>query len=72
MNRINIYDEAKRCLLCADAPCSKACRTGDPARGIRAIRFDNAELASRCIMGQTEEQWIELAKMAERATLAAP
>ena len=42
---LNIYDEARRCLLCVDAPCSKACGTGDPARAIRAIRFDNAKLA---------------------------
>ena len=39
--RINFYEEASRCLLCQDAPCSKACKTGDPARAIRAIRFDN-------------------------------
>ena len=39
--KINIYEEASRCLLCQDAPCSKACKTGDPARAIRAIRFDN-------------------------------
>ena len=38
---INIYEEAKRCLLCENAPCTKACGTGDPARAIRAIRFDN-------------------------------
>ena len=42
MNKlINIYEEASRCLLCQDAPCTKACKTGDPARAIRAIRFDN-------------------------------
>ena len=40
-SRINIYEEASRCLLCQDAPCTKACKTGDPARAIRAIRFDN-------------------------------
>ena len=39
--RMNIYEEASRCLLCQDAPCTKACKTGDPARAIRAIRFDN-------------------------------
>ena len=42
MNKMmNIYEEASRCLLCQDAPCTKACKTGDPARAIRAIRFDN-------------------------------
>ena len=39
--KMNIYEEASRCLLCQDAPCTKACKTGDPARAIRAIRFDN-------------------------------
>ena len=39
--KVNIYEEANRCLLCQDAPCTKACKTGDPARAIRAIRFDN-------------------------------
>ena len=28
-----MINEASRCLLCADAPCSKACKGGDPARG---------------------------------------
>ncbi len=41
MRDMNIYEEASRCLLCVDAPCTKACTTGDPARAIRAIRFDN-------------------------------
>ena len=39
--KVNIYEEACRCLLCQDAPCTKACKHGDPARAIRAIRFDN-------------------------------
>ena len=38
-------EEAARCLLCADAPCSKACRNGDPARAVRAIRFGNDKMA---------------------------
>ena len=41
IRHVNVYEEAGRCLLCLDAPCTKACRTGDPARAIRAIRFDN-------------------------------
>ena len=45
MKRVNIYEEAERCLLCQDAPCTKACKTGDPARAIRAIRFDNSKPA---------------------------
>ena len=39
---IHIHEEAARCLLCEDAPCTKVCENGDPARAIRAIRFDNA------------------------------
>lgn len=36
------HEEANRCLLCYDASCTKACKKGyDPARLIRAIRFEN-------------------------------
>jgi len=38
---LNLHEEASRCLLCVDAPCSKVCKNGDPARAIRAIRFGN-------------------------------
>ena len=55
MGHMDIREEAGRCLLCADAPCSKACGQGDPARAIRAIRFDNTTLASRCVAGCTPE-----------------
>ena len=44
---LHVNEEATRCLLCEDAPCTKACRTGDPARAVRAIRFDNAGNAWR-------------------------
>ena len=54
MKRLNIYEEAGRCLLCQDAPCTKACANGDPARAIRAIRFDNHKLASRWIADCTD------------------
>lgn len=43
------YEEANRCLLCQDAPCTKAAKHGDPARAIRAIRFDNHKPALRWI-----------------------
>ena len=37
-----IMEEASRCLLCKDAPCSSSCPAyTDPARFIRAIRFKN-------------------------------
>jgi dihydropyrimidine dehydrogenase (NAD+) subunit PreA len=49
LRKVNIYEEANRCLLCQDAPCTKACKTGDPARAIRAIRFDNHKPALRWV-----------------------
>lgn len=37
-----VMEEASRCLLCKDAPCSSSCPAyTDPARFIRAIRFKN-------------------------------
>lgn len=43
---LNNYIEAARCLLCADAPCTKECIKGqDPARGVRAIRFESTRCA---------------------------
>ena len=53
--KLNIYEEASRCLLCEDAPCTKACATGDPARAIRAIRFDNHKPALRWVKDSTDE-----------------
>ena len=52
--KLNIYEEASRCLLCQDAPCTKACATGDPARAIRAIRFDNHKPALRWVKNCTD------------------
>ena len=49
IKKMNVYEEASRCLLCQDAPCTKACQTGDPARAIRAIRFDNHKPALRWV-----------------------
>ena len=46
---LHIKEEAARCLLCQDAPCTKACITGDPARAIRAIRFDNIKNVGRWV-----------------------
>ena len=53
---MHIQEEAARCLLCADAPCKKACKNGDPARAIRAIRFGNEAIAG---------QWIDSCSDAE-------
>ncbi len=56
MNRmIHLEEEAARCLLCADAPCSQKAKHGDPARAIRAIRFDNKALAARWVADCTDE-----------------
>ena len=49
MRKINIYEEASRCLMCQEAPCTIACKTGDPARAVRAIRFDNHKPALRWV-----------------------
>ena len=54
LRNVNIYEEANRCLLCQDAPCTKACKTGDPARAIRAIRFDNHKPALRWVKDCTD------------------
>jgi dihydropyrimidine dehydrogenase (NAD+) subunit PreA len=53
---MHIHEEAARCLLCADAPCSKVCKKGDPARAIRAIRFGNEALAGRWVAECTDEE----------------
>ncbi len=43
-------EEASRCLLCHDAPCSKACPAGtDPGKFIRSIRFRNVKGAAETI-----------------------
>lgn len=43
-------EEAARCLLCHDAPCSKSCPAGtDPGKFIRSIRFKNIKGAAETI-----------------------
>lgn len=47
---LTIMEEAERCLLCLDAPCSKACPAGtDPAAFIRSVRFRNFKGAAETI-----------------------
>ena len=42
LSSLNLNEEVSRCLLCLDAPCSKACPAGtDPAKFIRSLRFKN-------------------------------
>lgn len=46
--------ESTRCLLCHNAPCTSACvRNNDPARGIRAIRFENDHCAGLFLNAET-------------------
>lgn len=43
-------EEAARCLLCHDSPCSKGCPAGtDPGKFIRSIRFRNVKGAAETI-----------------------
>ena len=63
MAALHIQEEAARCLLCADAPCSKACRSSDPARAIRAVRFGNAAIARQWV-AQADEAELEAAEKA--------
>ena len=50
LSPITVIEEAARCLLCEDAPCSAACPAQtDPARFIRALRFRNIKGAAEII-----------------------
>lgn len=47
---LTVIEEAARCLLCEDAPCSAACPAQtNPARFIRALRFRNIKGAAEII-----------------------
>lgn len=47
---LTICEEASRCLLCLDAPCSKACPAGtSPDKFIRSVRFRNFKGAAETI-----------------------
>lgn len=49
-NSRTALEEAARCLLCHDAPCSKGCPAGtNPAKFIRSIRFRNVKGAAETI-----------------------
>ena len=45
-----VMEEASRCLLCHDAPCSQSCPAGtDPAKFIRSVRFKNVKGAAETV-----------------------
>ncbi|MEG0364600.1 MAG: hypothetical protein RR577_03115, partial [Erysipelotrichales bacterium] len=45
-----VMEEAQRCLLCLDAPCSQACPAfTDPGKFIRSVRFRNFKGAAETI-----------------------
>ena len=47
---LTVTEEASRCLLCHDAPCSKACPAGtNPDKFIRSVRFRNLKGAAETI-----------------------
>ena len=47
-----VMEEAARCLLCHDAPCSLSCPAGtDPAKFIRSVRFRNFKGAAETVRG---------------------
>ena len=48
---MNMHEEVARCLLCNEAPCSRACGKGDVARAIRAVRFGNEAVAAQWLEG---------------------
>ena len=54
MNQLHLKQEAVRCLLCENAPCTAACPHGDPARAVRAVRFDNQVLGARLFAACSE------------------
>ena len=61
--QFNIKEEAARCLLCENAPCSRACGKGDVARAIRAVRFGNESIARQWVAG-CDESDLERAEQA--------
>ena len=44
INRTVVMEEAHRCLLCYDAPCSKACPLkSNPSEFLKSLRFKNIQ-----------------------------
>ncbi len=55
----NYKEEVSRCLLCENAQCTAACKQGDPARMLRALRFDNDANARKWIADCSDEDLTE-------------
>ena len=55
MNQLHLKQEAVRCLLCENAPCTAASRHVDPARAVRAVRFNNTDLGARLFAACSDE-----------------
>ena len=62
MNRIRLMQEAARCLICEDAPCTAACKAGDPARAVRAILFRNEANAGQWFAPCSDEDLLAAEK----------
>lgn len=66
-------EEASRCLLCHDAPCSRNCPAGtDPARFIRSLRFKNLHgavetIRSNNILGASCARVCPFGRLCEKA-----
>ena len=57
MNRLKSGSGPESCILCHDAPCSRACTGCDPGRILRALRFDNAETAASLLPDDYDASW---------------
>ncbi|HCI74475.1 MAG TPA: NAD-dependent dihydropyrimidine dehydrogenase subunit PreA [Lachnospiraceae bacterium] len=53
-----VRDDSIHCVLCHDAPCSKACAQCDPGRILRALRFDNIEIAADLLPEDYDPSWM--------------
>lgn len=57
-------EELSFCILCHDAPCSKACGKCDPGRILRAMKFENIDLAAKLLPEDYDRSWVEEAQNA--------
>lgn len=80
LNKIAAKNEYDSCLLCHQAPCTKACPHGcDPAKVIRSLRFDNASGATKsaqkneaCLMCETQDCMLDCLKAKIDRSVAIP